>query len=163
MTPDDLGDLAEGLVPIAAQLVGAVHDDGVADVARVLELLGTDPLRVHGMLVVLAAMVDPTKSAADLLRWVTWDDVRTPDPTLFQLEAQPPSQDPRTWSDAFCHARHGAWRRLPVAGEHRSEWDLLGYREWERRRKERERHDPPTKPPSTPVASPPDTLREEAS
>lgn len=63
--------LAVDLVPFAARLVAAVRDDGPADVAA---LLAAVPEGRHDALaVVLAAMVDPDRTPAQLLAWTDWD------------------------------------------------------------------------------------------
>lgn len=146
-TPRELADLAESLVPVAARLVGAVHDDGVGDVGRVLA--GVDPAHMPALAVVLAAMVDPDLSATDLLAWVTWDDEpRAPRETLFGVasdRAEPqPAAHPEEWTDEECKELAGAYRRRwrgtgdpfgdPLA-------ERRGYLEWERRRKRRTRGD----------------------
>ncbi|HEY6014323.1 MAG TPA: hypothetical protein VIU37_09955 [Candidatus Limnocylindrales bacterium] len=144
MTPADLADLAESLVPVAAQLVGAVHDDGPGEVGRILSAV--DPGHLPGLAVVLAAMVDPDASAAELLAWVTWDDSPPPrEATLFGAtfgdyvpSARPASLDPREWSDDYCRSLHVAWRKRQRGtgdplGTPRIE--QMGHREWDRRRK----------------------------
>jgi hypothetical protein len=65
-------DLAERMVPVAAQLVGAVHDDGPDEVAAILRKIR--PQQYDALAVVLAAMVDPELTPAELLAWVQWDE-----------------------------------------------------------------------------------------
>jgi hypothetical protein len=66
--------IAEELARIAAELVGTVHDFGPDVTARVLEKVPADQLPAFA--VVLAAMVDPTRSVSDLLAW-TKEPVRS--------------------------------------------------------------------------------------
>ena len=132
MTPDQLGDLAEEMVPIAQQLIGAVHDDGPSAVARVFAIV--PEAHMPALAVVLAAMCDPTRTAGDMLAWVNWDGPQHRDPTLF--DGNPDPEDARTWSDAECHR---LWRQHRSAKRERlSDLErirlLRGYREWERRR-----------------------------
>jgi hypothetical protein len=61
-------ELAETLVPIAAELVGTVRDYGPDDVAEVLARVPEH--RFDALAVVLAAMVDPDARPAELLAWV---------------------------------------------------------------------------------------------
>ena len=60
-------ELADSLVPIAAQLVGTVREYGPDDVAAVLARVPEG--RHDALAVILAAMVDPDSSASDLLAW----------------------------------------------------------------------------------------------
>ena len=129
MTPDAYGDLAENLVPIAGQLVGAVHDEGVGAVARVLSQVHPD--HMYALAVVLAAMVDPDSPPSELLGWVTWDDVPAyRQDSLLSTACDSASSDPTEWTDEECKQRH----RKQRSGS--TEYlDYLGYLEWERRRK----------------------------
>lgn len=142
-SPGDYGDLAETLVPVAMRMVGAVHDDGLPEVARVMSTVAACEL--HALVVVLAAMVDPERTAAELLHWVTWEDVApTPAATLFGMLPEPvPSVDPGDWSDARCVRLHSAWRARrrgnPRAWGESSYSERLGYLEHEKRRKGRAR------------------------
>lgn len=61
------GALVDDLVPLAAQLVGTVRDYGPEDVAAVLARVPEG--RHDALAVVLAAMVNPDASPADLLAW----------------------------------------------------------------------------------------------
>lgn len=138
-TPDALGDLAESLVPVAVRLVAAVHDDGVAAVARVLSEVHTEHL--PALSVVLAGMCDPDRTPGEMLAWVTWDEIPDVDqPSLLAL-ADPPVHtddverlpaDPREWSDEVAKWYHRAFRRKGGELDYRAK---LGYHEWERRRK----------------------------
>jgi len=60
--------LTDELLPIAAELIGCVHDYGPAEVAAVLANVPDG--RHDALAVVLAAMVDPDASTADLLAWL---------------------------------------------------------------------------------------------
>lgn len=60
-------ELAEDLVPIAAELVGTVRDYGPDDVLAVLSRVPGG--RHDALAVVLAAMVDPDRTAHELLAW----------------------------------------------------------------------------------------------
>lgn len=59
--------LVDDLVPIAAELVGTVRDYGPDDVAAVLARVPQG--RHDALAVVLAAMVDPDRTAYELLAW----------------------------------------------------------------------------------------------
>lgn len=129
-TPHDLGDLAEAMVPVAAQLVGAVHDEGIVGVARILSIVKTEDM--PALAVVLAAMVDPCRTVPELLEWVTWDDVAP----AIDSDRAPRLDDPREWADSRCHRLWREWRRV---GAPRSYEARLGYMEWERRRRAHDR------------------------
>jgi hypothetical protein len=60
-------DLADSLVPIAAELIGVVHDYGPADVAAVLARVPDG--RHDALAVILAAMVNPDARPSELLAW----------------------------------------------------------------------------------------------
>lgn len=62
-------ELAESLVPIAAELVGTVRDYGPDDVRAVLARVPAG--RHDALAVVLAAMVDPDKRPQELLAWTS--------------------------------------------------------------------------------------------
>ena len=73
MTPEARGDLAERLIPKALDLAGLVHGDGGAeDIDRFLCRLDADER--DWLPVILAAMVNVDATAADMLRWVTFDE-----------------------------------------------------------------------------------------
>jgi DNA-binding NarL/FixJ family response regulator len=65
--PQEPAQLADELVPIATQLVATVRDYGPDDVAAVLAQVPHG--RYDALAVVLAGMVDPDRSAAELLAW----------------------------------------------------------------------------------------------
>ncbi|HMM95378.1 hypothetical protein [Phycicoccus sp.] len=142
-TPEALGDLAEALVPVAARLVGAVHDEGITGVSRVLADL--DPNHRTALCVVLAAMVDPDRTPSELLAWVTWDETPAEaymQPSLLAVSSEPPAPalptDPREWPDEVCLDYHRMSRRknLPQPVDYRME---IGAKEWDRRRAARAR------------------------
>jgi hypothetical protein len=64
MTPELL---ADELVPIAAELIGCVYQHGPDAVASVLARVPDG--RHDALAVVLAAMVDPTRTVRELLAW----------------------------------------------------------------------------------------------
>lgn len=155
-----MGDLAEAMVPVAARLVGAVHDDGPGHVARVVNSL--DAQEIRGLVVVLAAMVDPDRTPTELLGWVDWSwseaqaslfsgwnlDVhpaRAIEERLTPADAFDPVDvtglildDRRNWPDDVCHQLHMEDRHQWVAPERRK-WTVIGRREWDRRRHVRAR------------------------
>lgn len=106
--------LAERSVPRAARLVAAVHFDGAYDVAQITDGLDRDEL--VALAVVLAAMVDPEQSPADLLAW-----------------AEPPVSD-----DA--NAVYAGWRVADLRRAHAQrvkgltdEWTVTGERLYQQR------------------------------
>ncbi len=70
--PETPADLAERLVPVAADLVIRVHDEGPESVGQLLA--GLTERERWALLVVLAAMAPPDAAVADLLAWVAWDE-----------------------------------------------------------------------------------------
>ena len=78
MTPsvDDREHLAHTLVPIAARLVATVRDYGPDDVVDVLRCVPAG--RFDALAVILAGMVDPDATPADLLAWTEEGPVRSP-------------------------------------------------------------------------------------
>lgn len=70
-------DLTDVLLPVAVELVGTVRDYGPDAVARVLadmpdlpdDLVGRTGGKYGALAVVLAAMVDPDATVAELLAW----------------------------------------------------------------------------------------------
>lgn len=134
MTPADLGDLAESMVPVAERVVGAVHEDGPTAMANAIA--GLSDLETNALIVVLAAMVNPDATPAQLLGWVDWD---TPG---HRPEAEPlfnvGKASARTWSDERCHELWMEYRRTNL-NPARGPVAFMGYREWERRRKNHHR------------------------
>lgn len=82
--PPEHEQLAETLVPIAAELVATVRDYGPDDVARVLARVPAG--RHDALAVVLAAMVDPDARPSQLLAWTDAGPVPSRDftPTAFR-------------------------------------------------------------------------------
>jgi hypothetical protein len=60
-------ELAESLVPIAVRLVATVRDEGPRAVVKILRKVPGG--RHDALAVVLAAMVDPDATPAELLAW----------------------------------------------------------------------------------------------
>jgi hypothetical protein len=139
------GALAAEMVPVATELVCAVHDHGVEEVAAVLAKVP----RAHmvALTVVLAALVDPDRPISEALAWVTWDEHGKPLQRLVPVEPpvppaqaarrfKPPVGDPPVWEwdGDTLRAAHAAYARgdrsFPVSA---------GEREYHRRRKARRR------------------------
>lgn len=104
--------LAEELVPIAAELVGTVRDYGPESVAEVLARVPGG--RHDALAVVLAAMVDPEQTARDLLSWI---DREPPRQTRYPREhgtlrgyRQHSYRNPYDPPCAPCRAAHAADR-----------------------------------------------------
>ncbi|MFJ3283338.1 hypothetical protein [Streptomyces halstedii] len=73
LTAVQRGDLAEAMLPVAAQLAGIVHGDGgPEDVQAVLADL--DGAERAALIVVLAGLVDPEQSTAQALGWLDFDE-----------------------------------------------------------------------------------------
>jgi hypothetical protein len=153
VTPEDLGDLAESLVPVAGRLIAAVRDDGPAVVVRLLADIPATALPAQ--CVVLAAHGDPDVSSADALSWVpaetgpvvptetlfgpVWDDAEAPPPL------RPSLLHPENWTDDECRGLHSAWRaRQRGKGDPDGDptRERVGFREWDRRRVALARLDP---------------------
>lgn len=62
-------DLADALIPLAAQLIGTVREYGPEDVAAVLAQVPDG--RHDALAVILAAMVDPDSTPRELLAWTS--------------------------------------------------------------------------------------------
>lgn len=73
LDPQGPGDLAEGLVSIAAALVCLVRGDGGADSIRYL-LRRLSQRQIEALPIVVAAMVDPSTKIKDAFGWITWDE-----------------------------------------------------------------------------------------
>jgi hypothetical protein len=130
------GDLAEALIPAAAALVGAVHDGGKVEVQRVLDVIA--PENLPAFAVVLAALVDPEKSIADLLEWVTFDEheqaaegMDHPHQVADTYGVKMPHGDPHNWDAATLRAGHAAAAHTRYQGV---DWVFAGEREYQRRR-----------------------------
>lgn len=73
LTAQQRGDLAESMLPVAANLAGLVHGDGgPEDVQGVL--VGLDEEQRTALIVVLAGLVDPGQSLSSLLGWLEFDE-----------------------------------------------------------------------------------------
>lgn len=80
-TPTERGDLAEQMLPVAALLSCIVHGDGDwHDIDWCTHQL--DRTELVGLVVVLAAMVDPDQRIDDALGYITWDEQGRPAPAL---------------------------------------------------------------------------------
>jgi hypothetical protein len=136
---DDAGDLAEAMVPVAAALIGAVHDEGAVAVARVLSVVA--PENLPALCVVLAAMVDPDMSPGDLLAWVTFGEDANSVVSYseqiagrYGVDLSKIPADPRRWETALVRTCHAAAVHYRDVG-----WVLSGEREYQRRRMARKR------------------------
>lgn len=67
------GELAEGLVSVAAALVCLVRGDGDAGAIRYL-LRKLSQREIEALPIVVAAMVDPSTKIKDAFGWITWDE-----------------------------------------------------------------------------------------
>lgn len=77
-TATERGDLAESLVPVAAELAFLVRDESREAIGDWLDSQGITDERSRALLVVLAAMVAAGTDPDDLLAWVTWDEEGRP-------------------------------------------------------------------------------------
>ena len=133
-------DLAAAMVPVAASLIGAVRNGSPVEVDRVLSMVPAAHL--PALAVVLAAMVDHEQPIATLLSWVTFDEDGRSIPRLNRERrvaqiykvALPVSGEPSTWDPVMLRACHAA--RI-----HHGDlsWVIAGEREYQRRRKGRNR------------------------
>lgn len=77
LTPAERGDLAERMLPIAAQLACIVHGDG--DQQDIRYALGQlDHIERDALIVVLAGLVNPDTALSDALAYITWDESGRP-------------------------------------------------------------------------------------
>jgi hypothetical protein len=84
--PPPTQQLTDELLPIAAELIGCVHDYGPAEVAAVLASVPDG--RHDALAVVLAAMVDPDATPASLLAWLEQPvQSRTYEPDAVRVKA----------------------------------------------------------------------------
>lgn len=73
LTPEERGDLAEQMLPVAAHLSVLVHGDGgPEDVREVLR--GLDGAQKDALLVVLAGLVDPDQPVGKALGWLDFNE-----------------------------------------------------------------------------------------
>lgn len=79
MTPQERGDLAERLLPIAARIACVVNGDGDQhDIEHHTRQL--DRVELLALIVLLGAMVDPEQTVDDALGFITWDEAGLPAP-----------------------------------------------------------------------------------
>jgi hypothetical protein len=106
------GDLAESLVPVAAELAWLVRDEGREAIGKWLDEHGITDDAARALLVVLAAMVPAGAAAEQLLDYVTWDeDGRPLDGTAPLFPALPVADDDGehgNYAAYLRHARRGA-------------------------------------------------------
>lgn len=73
LTPEQKGDLAEQMLPVAAHLAVLVHGDGgPEDIRQVLE--GLDETQKSALIVVLAGLVDPDQPVGKALDWLDFNE-----------------------------------------------------------------------------------------
>lgn len=73
LTPEQRGDLAEQMLPVAAHLAVLVHGDGgPEDIAGVLA--GLDDTQKNALIVVLAGLVDPEQPVGKALGWLDFTE-----------------------------------------------------------------------------------------
>ena len=144
----DVGDRIEALIPIAARLIGAVHDDGTIAIAHTLAEV--DAVDVPLLLVILAASCDPDRSMEEALAWVTWDEhgrplsgPRTRPARPRRLIVEPPPErvtgEPCHWDERTVTDCHALVARAKDRGEQPSPVAVAGEREYQRRRAIRRR------------------------
>ena len=75
-TPEQLGDMAEALLPEAAGLVVDVHEGSADDIKT--RLAGLSRHELEAVAVLVAALADPDRSLKDALSWVTFDEHGAP-------------------------------------------------------------------------------------
>lgn len=108
------GDLAERLVPVAADLVLRVRDEGRDSIGHLLITL--TPEERWALPVVLAAMVPPDLPVGDLLAWVTWDEHGHPlDSTVPRLPARQSERGLQPCGTHAAFARHKTHGEPPCA------------------------------------------------
>lgn len=141
-TSEELADLAEGVVPVADRLVHAVHFEGVAAVARLLDGLSRDERAA--LPIVLAAMVDPTVEPEEALAWAS---VALPDPAPSLFDGVDLASDPRTWSDEVIRKLALEFERSPRFPRSLADAERLrrAQVEWERREYQKGRRPNPTR------------------
>ncbi|HEY5834934.1 hypothetical protein [Streptomyces sp.] len=121
------GDLAEAMLPVAARLACLVHGDGGPEDIR-QELDALTSRQTEALVVVLAGLVDPDRSVASSLGWLSvdeggrpvtpvWDD-RTP---LRHLAEQDAPEDGEDVVDEVAVAAYLAGRPVAVTDKERLE------------------------------------------
>ncbi|MFJ1993015.1 hypothetical protein [Streptomyces asiaticus] len=73
MTVDERGDLAEEMLPVAANLAVLVHGDGGPEEVRDV-LDGLNDAQRNALIVVLAGMVDPDRPMGTVLGWLDFNE-----------------------------------------------------------------------------------------
>jgi hypothetical protein len=136
------GDLAERLVPVAAELAGRVRDEDRQSLGEFLARY-TRAER-DALLIVVAAMVDVDRTPAELLAHVTFDEfgqlLNGTAPVLprcsAEPDAEPESGNPLAWVE---HAASAWFSDRPVTEESvRKAWEAQLRRAAERARQEAE-------------------------
>lgn len=110
MTPDELDDLAESMVPVACDLACRVRDGDAEGIARLAKARGWDT-ETRALLVVLAAMVPVEDTTPNqLLAWtggleaaMEWRQEPLPFPPCRCVDLEPCG----TYAAYVRHARHG--------------------------------------------------------
>ncbi|MFD8777466.1 hypothetical protein [Streptomyces sp. NPDC059916] len=75
LTVEQRGDLAEAMLPVAANLVALVHGDGgPEDIQEVMA--GLDATQKNALLIVLAGLVDPDQPISKALGWLEFTEDR---------------------------------------------------------------------------------------
>jgi hypothetical protein len=70
-------DQADTLIPIAASIIGCVHDYDREDTGAVLNSEGIVDPKARALIVTLAAMVNPNATPGDLLAWTIAGPVKS--------------------------------------------------------------------------------------
>lgn len=123
-TATRLGALAARLVPVAADLVVRVHEEGRESIGELLGRLNDEER--WALPVVLAAMVPPDRPVSELLAWVTWDEHGRPLPP-------PPPEEPGLRP----HGTHAAYVRHRAKGERPCPACVRAERDYHRTRRAR--------------------------
>lgn len=143
-------------VPVAVKLVGAVHDGGPDEVGRILRRLDVDDLPLQALLVALAAMVDPDRTARELIGWVDGGPTqmrryrpRVPLTSLDVALAEVAAEN-RPWTPDSIRAAHADF----VAGRDLDRPNVtLGHRLYQRARARKRRRDRAADPPGLQAVS----------
>ena len=117
-----------GAIAAAQLLVGAVHEEGPAEVAALLTPL--DRQALYGLAVTLAAMVPADYTPGELLAWNDVHELRHPGNKL--------ACEGRTIQPCGTHA---AFNRHRAKGEQPCDECWVGERRYQREKKERQRRE----------------------
>lgn len=100
MTSEERGDLAESLVPVAAELTFLVRDEGREAIGEWLDSHGVTDDWTRALLVVLAARSSVDITDEQAYDWITWDEHGAPlEQTIPLLPVLPvPAADPASVS-----------------------------------------------------------------